>query len=640
MFLDRKVIIYCRWLLIIAFALIPLLLLPGLFTDLKIEELLRKSSIEMSLTFTYDGERQTKCYTENPEDTQGRSYVFLPSFANIEEVGVEPVSGSVLFQNGEECVKAEAGRHALCSFRPNVVYETHFYNSVGKEIGVQPIVFLQSGEVPTLYVNTRTGKMDKLDADKAYKEEASIELVDMDGNVLCRDDLRSISARGNHTFTFEKKSYQINMTKPADLLGMGISDTWVLLCNVYDPTYVRNKLVYDMALQAKMPGSPKAEYTDVYFNGMYAGLYLLSEKVEIGENRLEIADLERENRALNGEVLDYADTFADEKGKGTKLAANPEDITGGYLIEHDYGGKFQEVVSGFVLDSGEEFALKNPAHASEAEVAYIRQLMQETEDAIAAEDGCNPNTGKHFTEYIDLESWADKYLVEEITRNNGGGTTSSYFYKPSDSVSTKVFGGPVWDYDKSLGREGGYNKNTRDLQLMTLHPFAYTNWFYYLYRHEEFRETVKREYAEKFSDYLTVMGTQKVDACLEKTEKAAVLDRARFAHVYRKLGAVTEDRKADVVRRFIRERKAFLDEVWLEDKPVCFVKFMDENGEGNRSLGVMKGECIQELPDFPKGGYVFQGWKMEGTNEFLSTEMPITENMTVRGVWKAESVEQ
>ena len=49
--------------------------------------------------------------------------------------------------------------------------------------------------------------------------------------------------------------------------------------------------------------------------------------------------------------------------------------------------------------------------------------MQEIEDAIQTEDGYHPVTGRHYTEYIDLESWADKYLVEEITRNNGGGST-------------------------------------------------------------------------------------------------------------------------------------------------------------------------------------------------------------------------
>lgn len=224
---------------------------------------------------------------------------------------------------------------------------------------------------------------------------------------------------------------------------MGKGDKWILLCNVYDPAYIRNKLTYDLALQAGMPGSPRSEYVDVYFNNAYAGLYQLTEKIQIGENRLEIPDLEAQNRELNGKVLDYNERFlsADGRQKGIVLSRIPEDITGGYLIEHDYGEKYDESVSGFITDTEEHFSLQNPAHASREEVAYISGLMQEIEAAIRSPDGCHPVTGKHFTQYIDLESWADKYIVEEFTRNNGGGSTSSYFYKPTDSVSEKVFGG-------------------------------------------------------------------------------------------------------------------------------------------------------------------------------------------------------
>ena len=641
MVIERKKVIFIRWFAVAVLLLVPLLFVSDFFTNMKTEYLLDQNSIEMSLTFSYGENRKIKCYTENPEDTEGKSYVFLPSFADLDAVGVDIAAGSVTFVNGPNCIEVKAGTRNVYSFESEITYETHFYDTNDKEVGSKSIIFMKSANLPTLYVNTRTGNMDRLDADKKYKEKAFIEFVNADGTILYADDLRSISSRGNQTFTFEKKSYQINLKNSVDFLKMGASDTWILLCNVYDPSYVRNKLVYDMALQAGMPGSPKSEYIDVYFNGIYSGMYLLSEKIEIGDNRIEIADLEQENRALNGEVLDYVDTFDNWKGKGPELAINPQDITGGYLIEHDYGGKFGEVTSGFILDSGEQFALKNPGHASEEEVTYIRNLMQEIEDAIAAKDGINPHTGKHFTEYIDLESWADKYLVEEITRNNGGGTTSSYFYKPKDSMSTKVFGGPVWDYDKGFGREDGYNKNTRDLELMTLHHIDYTNWFFYLYQHEEFVEAVKKEYADKFSSYLTVMADRKTDEYLEGIVGSAKLDCARFGHIYRSFGDTEPDyrKEAEKVKQFIRDRKTFLDEVWLENKPVCMVKFGDENGIGNRCLVVIQGECIETLPDFAQDGSELSGWKIEGTDKFLTTQMPITEDISVRAVWKGETAE-
>ncbi|MDE7277852.1 MAG: CotH kinase family protein, partial [Lachnospiraceae bacterium] len=339
-----------------------------------------------------------------------------------------------------------------------------------------------------------------------------------------------------------------------------------------------------------------------------------------------------------------ADTFVTEdgSGKGIRLARNPEDITGGYLIEHDYGEKFNEVTSGFITDTGEHFALKNPGHASEAEIAYISGRMQEIEDAIKAEDGYNPVTGKYYAEYIDLESWADKYLVEEITRNNGGGSTSSYFYKPQDSLSTKIYGGPVWDYDKGYGNASGYNKNTRDLAFLTLH-MDYTSWFYYLYQHEDFVEMVKKEYREKFSDYLMVMAVEKADEYLAQIEASAVLDQARFGYVYRTLDENLEipfspdnyKLHAQSVKQFILERKAFLDEVWLEDAPICMVHFKDADGNGNRCVGVISGECIETLPTESRDGMQFLGWQIEDSGAFLTTQTPITKEITVYPAWEA-----
>lgn len=636
MIVGHKRLRAMRWVLVLAIVVIPLCFLPEWFGDMKIEDLLRKNIIENSLTFTYGEGRTVKCYNENPENQVGVSYVFLPSFADMDRIGVDAEADKVEFAGGKQNITVVRGEHAVCSFEPGTAYQTCFYDAGGEEIGNETIVFLKSENMPTMYVWTRTGSMERLDADKKYKEKASVELLDESGENLFSDDIKNISARGNQTFDYEKKSYQINLKAPVDFMEMGMSDKWILLSNVYDPAYIRNKLTYEMALQAGMPGSPRSEYMDVYFNGNYAGMYQLCEKVEIGENRLEIADLEEQNRALNGEVLDHVEVFVSEDGKkkGFRLAYNPQDITGGYLIEHDYGEKFGEEASGFITEQGEPFVLKNPAHASEAEVAYIGGLMQEIEDAIRAEDGYHPVTGKHYTEYIDLESWADKYLVEEITRNNGGGATSSYFYKPQDGISTKIYGGPVWDYDKGYGNATSFNKNTRDLGLLTLHV-ANTAWFYYLYQHEEFVDMVKKEYAEKFSGYLSEMADIKADEYLDRIEAAAVPDRARFTHVYRTFGedALDYRAQAEEVKQFIRERKAFLDEVWLENAEVYMVRFLDESGDIVYCFGVKAGECIEELPVQEGNGRKFLGWRTD-TQEFLTSQTPVTEDMTVYAAWE------
>lgn len=626
-----------RWLLVLLLAVLPLLFLSRFFEDIKLEDMVRNRTIYKSVAFTYAEGRTVGCFLENPENPDAICYVFLPAFADLDGIFVETDIERVDFAYGGSRISVRRDSPGVFAFEGGVIYDMVFYDRKDREVAREPVMFLRSGKLPTLYVTTESGSMEKLDADKKYSEKGAVELVDQNGELILADTLDSISGRGNQTFTYEKKSYQIDLKSSADLFGMGASKTWILLCNVYDPSYIRNKITYDMAIRAGMEGSPASEYMDVYFNGVYAGMYLLTEKVEFGENRLEYADLESQNRMLNGTGLSGRADYLSEDGsmKGKLLAVNPSDITGGYLIEHDYGDKFDDVTSGFITRRGDRYSLKNPKNASKEELTYISALMQEIEDAIFSEDGYNPDTGKHFTEYIDLESWADKYLVEEITRNNGGGTTSSYFYKPSDAVSKKVFGGPVWDYDKGFGRSEGYNKNTRDLAFMTLH-WQYTAWFYHLYQHEEFVEAVKAEYREKFSGQLSEIAEEWVDEYADQIRESAVLDWARFQHVYRGEGyeALDFDGHVEYVRQFIRSRKEFLDEVWLEDAPVCIVQFKEEDGTGEKSVGIIKGECMQTLPVMDDAAREFAGWKIAGTDEFFTTQTPVTQDMSVICVWK------
>lgn len=70
------------------------------------------------------------------------------------------------------------------------------------------------------------------------------------------------------------------------------------------------------------------------------------------------------------------------------------------------------------------------------------------------------------------------------------------------------------------------------------------------------------------------------------------------------------------------------------------VHFRNDDGSGNRCLGVISGECIEELPSESQTGMLLAGWQIEGTDTFLTTETPITEEMTVRAVWEPDSVQE
>ena len=106
----------------------------------------------------------------------------------------------------------------------------------------------------------------------------------------------------------------------------------------------------------------------------------------------------------------------------------------------------------FVTNNGNHYVVKSPEYASKAQVEYIARLFAEMEEAIMSPSGKN-NLDKHYTEYVDLDSFVYAYIVAELGRNYDAGSSSMYFYKDKDvnGVTSKIVKGPLWDCDNTLG---------------------------------------------------------------------------------------------------------------------------------------------------------------------------------------------
>ena len=347
------------------FILVSLLAMAAaalVISDYTLSKAINDGGIESAVSFVYGGSYEVSCYIPDEDEPFDSAYVFLPSFANTSSIKVKTSASKVVFTYEDEVISTGIfGR--INSFQMDIPYEMTVYDVYGTAKGSLTVTFMQSSSLPTVYVDTVSGSMDDVDADKSYSEEGTMTLVDVDGSVLYYGDLDGVSARGNQTFEYSKKSYHLNLDEAVDFFDMGTSDSWILLSNVFDISHIRNKLTYDMAVQAGMYGSPESVYVDVYLNGSYNGQYLLCEKVEIGENRLEIADLEEQNEELNtGLDLDLAEwaEYDDGTKKGIFVSFEPEDVSGGYLIEHDYDVKYYYETSGFITDNGEAYVIKEP----------------------------------------------------------------------------------------------------------------------------------------------------------------------------------------------------------------------------------------------------------------------------------------
>ncbi len=550
-------------------------------------------------------------------------YLFLPAYADVGNVqisfeGAEKVS----FQEGRACYELKTGM-SLQSLQYDKVYQASFVKNGQMEKTMQLMV-KHSANLPALFIETQSGSMDAVDADKAYRENGSYVLIDADGTLVYADALDHITGRGNSTWNYPKKSYSIKLANPANLLDMGSARRWILLSNVEDTTYLRNKITYDMAVSAGMTGAPESRYIDLYINQEYYGMYLLCEKIEPGENRIPMTDLELENEKLNKDI-EQAEPVYTQLSKGVALGTNPKDISGGYLIERDEYSKYIEEISGFQTSLlGDLYVIKSPEYASAEEVDYISGLFAQMEESVAAREDSDD-----YLYYIDLESFVQKYMIEEICKNNGGGATSSYFYKPEDSVSTKIFAGPVWDYDKAYAAVDGINNSTRDLCYLTQRNEG-TTLFWYLNCHAGFREAVSEYYADFFADYLTQVLGVKMAEYASWIRCSADMDAVRWKEIYGTLEPYEE--RVRVIEDFLTERKAFLDEIWLEDAELCTVHFVAPEWYRDTYMSVIKGECLTAIPMQITGqelsGRIFDGWYTQEGEEFDMSQ-PLYEDVTV-----------
>lgn len=319
------------------------------------------------------------------------------------------------------------------------------------------VVMIKESKTASVFIATESGTLDYIHAEKGNEEEGYIEIADSLGLTVYEGELE-IKGRGNSTWQMEKKPYNIKLGDKVNLFGMGKTKKWSLIANHGDASLIRNVLAYEAAERAGMPYTPQFTPVDVYINSDYMGSYLLTTRIGIDGSNVDIEDLEGETEDVNNADLDtypqggdygtYAGLLEGTK-KWYEIPNNPEDITGGYIIEMELANRYADEATGFVTTRSQPFTMKTPEYASKAQIEYISSYYQKVEDLIY-----NGTLASELDEFVDVESLAQMYLINEWASNMDASLTSTYFYKPAGD---KLYGGPVWDFDIAFGN----NDSTR-----------------------------------------------------------------------------------------------------------------------------------------------------------------------------------
>jgi len=282
-----------------------------------------------------------------------------------------------------------------------------------------------------------------------------------------------VKYRGESSLWFAKKSLGIEMRDElwndldTSFLDFPKEEDWILHGPYSDKSLMRNVLTMHLA-RAMGQYASRTKYVDLFINGDYQGIYVLMEKIKRDKDRVDVAKLR-------------------------DIDVEGDELTGGYIFRIDKEeAHWLSRYSVFQDARKLEYQIVYPDldKIQPEQFTYIQSYVDSFERAMVS-----PSLmfgGKSFDEYIDLASFAEAHLLNELGRNVDGYRLSSYFHKRKDSNGGKIFAGPVWDFNLAY-RNADYcdGANTEGLIFYNLCDGAYPFWWNVLLQNTQFQSIVR-----------------------------------------------------------------------------------------------------------------------------------------------------
>tara|TARA_B100000767_G_scaffold138140_1_gene130676 strand:- start:54 stop:1736 length:1683 start_codon:yes stop_codon:yes gene_type:complete len=277
--------------------------------------------------------------------------------------------------------------------------------------------------LPILYVDTGGSEINS----KEDYIEGSVSIIGASNFPDLSSSEMKIKGRGNSTWwqggigrpDNMKKPFQIKFGDKTKVLNMPKDKKWVLLAEISDISLIRNKIAREIANIGSFDYVPQAEYTELFINDKHAGTYLIGQKVEESKNRVNIGD--------DGYLVEI-DT--DAHGR-----IGEDDV---YFRSNVWSSHYEDGV----------FNIKEPSLDFDSEkFNLIKDHINDFEGALFGDSFKDPDLG--YRSFIDLPSFIDWFLVNEISKNQDAASFSSIYFNYIPGEKIKM--GPVWDFDLAFG---------------------------------------------------------------------------------------------------------------------------------------------------------------------------------------------
>ena len=315
----------------------------------------------------------------------------------------------------------------------------------------------------TIYVHSFTGlPMLYITTDGLQEVTSKEEYIG--ANFLLREDVRTrgagdvvearvnIKGRGNSSWKFPKKPFRLKFDEKISLLGMHKDKSWVLIPNYNDKSMLRNSLAFYMSTISNLDYTPESHFVELVFNGKYWGTYQLCEKIKISNHRVAVGD-------------------------------------DGFLMEVDSRAPGESDARYFATSHLENVVnIKDPeVEYSDESYRYAKDYVIKCDEALFSDAFTNKTYG--WQKYMDMDSFVDWYLIQEIGKNlDGNFDTSCFMHMARDG---KLMMGPIWDMDVAYGNIDQANQSC---YKPTGFHIKNTQWYARLFKDPAFVARVKERF--------------------------------------------------------------------------------------------------------------------------------------------------
>ncbi len=474
-------------------------------------------------------------------DKDGVTYFCLPAFADLTVLDQSRSEAKLILTDGTTLSVPDIGS----------VQDILVKAEAGAPVPWK-VAFLRSENIPAVFLDIEGASIEDVGHDGYLK--TAVTMISCEGKTTYAESNVLIKGRGNASWDGAKKPYELKLPHKDRLGGMASSKKWTLLANFFEPTKMYNKLAFDTSEAIGIGYSVESDWVDLYDGGRYLGNYLLCREPDIGPQDLDIADLEKKNEAVFGNAAPF-DT-GEMKGFDYN-GAPPEE--GGYLIEKNTDAYYEEKDCGF-RTSENYFTIKSPDNASRDQTAYIADFTKRVDEGIRAD---LPEALK----LIDMDSFAKRFIIEELFFNDDAFVTSYYYYrKPGED---KLYAGPVWDYDGALGGGGGPYLDTegtilKQKDMIASEDMDFKNpldWDVMLYNDDTYRTYLIQVFQQSLPE-LEDLTEHRIDEYYGRIRSSVYMDYAIWKNGWGAGQYEDPDDNVRFAKEYLSKRLAFLSRRW------------------------------------------------------------------------------